>query len=268
MAIYHDRKNNLESEYEELVRKSKKYSKYSIICIVVAVALILLNSPLAFLGFVGVALCFVKSGSVMSKANVLAQGIEGEANTRKLLSVLPDTYHVIPNAEVVYEGKHSEMDSVIVGNNGVFIVETKNKVGRIYGVLDEHDWTQEKTSRGGNVYTDEFYNPAKQVATHVYRLSGFLKQNGVHTWVQGMVFFSSAEGIVDITAKGGEVKTPVFSIRNELVINRGSSTDDFRVNIGTPAEYLGETNILKYIANHKKQTLTPAQVEKIVGLLL
>ena len=142
MAVYHAKANNLKNEYEELRVKSKKYSKYAVVCIIAAIVLSAFRFPFAFLGFVGMIICFVLSSSVASKANILQQGIEGEEETQRLLSSLPDTYHIIPNVEVIYEGKHSEMDNVIVGETGVFIVETKNKVGSISGALDDYEWVQ------------------------------------------------------------------------------------------------------------------------------
>ena len=55
------------------------------------------------------------------------------------------------------------------------------------------------------------YNPTKQVATHVYRTAGYLREQGINTWVQGMVYFTNPT----ITVQLESSKIPVFSERED-----------------------------------------------------
>lgn len=141
-------------------------------------------------------------------ADILRSGVDGEKHTLRILAVLPDTYTAVPNAHVRYRGKQSEMDLVVMGPNGIFIVETKNHRGRITGGEEDQKWIQVKTSRGGNTYQKEFYNPVKQVSTHVHNLAGFLREQENDIWVQGIVYFANPETHVNFVPEHGGV--PVF----------------------------------------------------------
>ncbi|MFA6867316.1 MAG: nuclease-related domain-containing protein [Clostridia bacterium] len=49
---------------------------------------------------------------------------------------------IINNYMVVDEGKSSQIDHILINENGVFIIETKNYSGRIYGDYRQLEWTQ------------------------------------------------------------------------------------------------------------------------------
>ena len=42
----------------------------------------------------------------------------------------------------VSEGKTSQIDHVVINPRGVFVIETKNYSGRIYGSENQLEWTQ------------------------------------------------------------------------------------------------------------------------------
>jgi len=134
-------------------------------------------------------------------------GYAGEVKMLKIFECLPDTYSIIPDLEIEVEGKHSQIDTVIIGSNGVFAIETKNMSGKIYGKSTDKQVSQKKTSRKGNIYNNTFYNPVKQVGTHVYRLAQALKEENVNIWVQGIVYFSNPNSNVCIESNN----IPVFS---------------------------------------------------------
>lgn len=143
------------------------------------------------------------------EVDIVQSGVSGETSALHILSELPDSYTGVPNARVRYGQKQSEMDLVIIGPNGIFIVETKNHKGEIIGSDDDRRLTQIKTSRGGSTYEKEFYNPVKQVGTHVYTLAGYLRETEEDIWVQGIVYFANPDATVKITPDRGEV--PVFA---------------------------------------------------------
>lgn len=72
----------------------------------------------------------------------------------------------------------TQIDHLIVSSYGLFIVETKNRKGWIFGSADQPTWTQ---SLYGNNYS--FQNPIKQTFRQKKVLSEFLglKESVIHT---------------------------------------------------------------------------------------
>lgn len=171
--------------------------------------------------------------------DIIKSGLKGEKEVLKLLSSLPKRYKVVSDLHI--QGKHtsSQIDYVIVGSNGVFVVETKNIKGHIKGRIGDRNLTQIKTGKGGREYRRDMYNPVFQVKGHALGLTKLLRKNNRHSIVQGVVYFSNEESQVDMTS--GDITV--------LVKNR----DD----------------LLKYIKQYKKEgiKLTPNEQSKIVELL-
>lgn len=72
------------------------------------------------------------------------------------------------------EGKTSQIDHVYVCSYGIFVVETKNYAGRIYGSDEQNEWTQ--VLAFGHT-KNKLYNPVKQNRTHILRLKELLNIN-------------------------------------------------------------------------------------------
>ena len=87
-------------------------------------------------------------------------------------STLEGKQYVINNLVLnVGENKTSQIDHILINRNGVFVIETKNYEGRIYGSENQHEWTQ--VLAYGHV-KNKFYNPIKQNNTHAYHVSRIL----------------------------------------------------------------------------------------------
>ena len=104
------------------------------------------------------------------------KGVLGELKVRiHLGKTKPGTQYVVNNIMFQTEdGKSSQVDHVLINKNGVFVIETKNYAGRIYGNEKQHEWTQ-VFNYGKNKF--HFYNPIKQNATHMYRLKEAIGDN-------------------------------------------------------------------------------------------
>ena len=165
----------------------------------------------------GFLVCIVIIISVQNELTIKGQGLVGEdAAAGVLAEGLNDSYTIIQNVVVTLEGKSSEIDLVVLGPNGIFVVETKNRNGVIEGGYDKDKWRQHKIGRRGGEYSAEFYSPVKQVGTHIFRLAGFLRQNNIRFHICGAVYFSNPEAKVRLS---GEVdKIPVFSKPEELIL--------------------------------------------------
>lgn len=85
-----------------------------------------------------------------------------------------DKKYVINNLMIVNDGKSCQIDHVLISRTGIFVVETKNYSGRIYGSEDQKEWTQ-VLSYGKVKY--KFYNPIHQNKTHIYALSRIIGRN-------------------------------------------------------------------------------------------
>lgn len=129
---------------------------------------------------------------------IKSAGNRGEAYFNNMLkSILRNDDVLIKNACLNVNGKEAEIDSLIINNNGIFIVEVKNYNGRLYGDIDDFEWTKEKISPGGNVFYKQVKNPIKQIKRQTYILSQFLKENNIRVWISGYAYFINGNSPVD-----------------------------------------------------------------------
>ncbi len=158
----------------------------------------LLYSLLAFVAFAAM-------GNYMhKKTNILASGLKGEREAAKLIKKLPEGYRVFQNVNILFDGRESELDLVVVGKSGVFVIETKNMAGEISGNYNSQNWNQTKY-RGRQTHKKTFYNPIKQVGTHVYRLANFLRRNKINVNVSAAVYFANPEAELSISGEEGNI---------------------------------------------------------------
>lgn len=211
MAIFFEKENSLQKEFSK-VRKDTVVAGAGILfssCI--SLVMVYLNIYLSALSFLLMLFFLYRLTTDTKNIEILRSGVEGEKKTQKIFSRLSDEYYVYSDLKVIFEGNESQLDHVIVGPNGVFVIESKNIKGTIKGKVDEKYWIQEKTGSGGGNYKNEFYSPLKQVGTHVYRLSGLLKKSGVNIWIESGVFFSNSKATLSLDGEGSRV----FSVKKQ-----------------------------------------------------
>ena len=92
------------------------------------------------------------------------QGTSGERYISKLLQKLPERYRVLNDLLLKYEGYTVQIDHVIVSEYGVFVIETRNFRGTIYGSAEIKRWVQ--INKGKKRL---FYNPTIQNNRHRYQ---------------------------------------------------------------------------------------------------
>jgi hypothetical protein len=148
----------------------------------------------------------------ISKYKTYSSGIKGEKQTISIIKHLPDGYEAFTSIPISFDGNRTELDMVVVGENGVFIIETKNHNGTIYGSEDDYKFEQHKVGRKGGEYTNTFRNPIKQVKRQTWILSNVLKNKNANAWVQGIVYFSNPNVETHISSKN----IPVFDSYNGL----------------------------------------------------
>jgi hypothetical protein len=134
------------------------------------------------LGFsVGYGLCAFSNGLNEHK---------GEGYIRKLLTRRFNTIecHVLNNLTLPIDDGTTQIDHVLVSTRGVFVIETKNYSGWIFGNEKSAKWTQVIYKKKSS-----FQNPLRQNYKHqkvVQNILDFLPQEAVHSVV---VFTGSAE---------------------------------------------------------------------------
>ncbi|MBO4572509.1 MAG: NERD domain-containing protein [Clostridia bacterium] len=93
---------------------------------------------------------------------------------------LENVQYVINNLIVDNNGATSQIDHIVINPRGVFVIETKNYSGEIYGSENQREWTQ--VLAYGNV-KNKLYNPLKQNATHVYNVKKIVGNLPVYSLV-------------------------------------------------------------------------------------
>ncbi len=98
------------------------------------------------------------------------KGVEGEIRVALDIATLDRTkYHAVHNVTVMLDDGTTQIDHVVISKYGIFVVETKNYFGWIFGKEREPKWT-----RSANGRTDKFQNPIRQNVRHIKSLSELL----------------------------------------------------------------------------------------------
>lgn len=171
--------------------------------------------------------------------NIIRSGLKGEKEVLSLLGELPKRYKVITDLLIKDKNKSSQIDFIVIGSNGIFIVESKNIRGTLTGNESDKYVLHTKIIRGGKSYKRQLYNPIFQVKGHSIGLSKLLKKNKLVYPIQGIVYLSNNESVSNIQSK----EIPILS----------KSKDD----------------LLKYIRAYKNKDvkLSPKDQKSVVQLL-
>ena len=125
-----------------------------------------MSSALMVIMFIAVIAFMVWLGINMPKI----KGKMGEFNVSVVLATLPkDEYQVINDIIIPSKYGTTQIDHVVVSIYGIFVIETKNYKGLIYGGEDAETWTK---NMWGNKYS--LRNPLKQNYGHVKSLQAIL----------------------------------------------------------------------------------------------
>ena len=117
-----------------------------------------------------------------NKSKSWDKGIVGEAIVKNYLNQLPEDY-IIYN-DVKFSGSYGNLDHIVIGLNGIFVIETKNYKG--FFIVKNKEWFY-KTGRTIKRATS---NPGKQVLANTISLRKFLIDNGINMdgiWIQSIV---------------------------------------------------------------------------------
>lgn len=165
------------------------------------------------------------------KLRIYEQGAKGEAYAQRILKRLNDSYHLFYDVTVPFDNKESQLDTIVIGDNGIFIIEVKNINGKVKGDISDRNLTIEKTGKKGTKYYKEMYNPYKQVKTHVYRLNKYLQQYNILCPIVGLVYFKCEQGIFENGNNSINISNSdnIIFDNSEKLLSRIESNCDYRV---------------------------------------
>ncbi len=99
------------------------------------------------------------------------KGVFGEFQVNLLLNLSLDkaTYHLIKNVTLPTQDGTTQIDHILVSCYGVFVIETKNMKGWIFGSTHQKQWTQRIFK-----HSSKFQNPIHQNYKHLKTLESCL----------------------------------------------------------------------------------------------
>ena len=152
-------------------------------------------------------------------------GSEGEERvTRVLRESLNDDYFLINDLQL-FDGRKGNIDHIVVGSNGVFVIETKNLKGKIFASEDYWQGTKGKS-------------PSKQVRDNANRVYHAIKASESFRtgkpWVQGIVVFTNRAARLNI-------QKPPFNVAV--------------LRLNSLANYITATKPLRYLSGNETEAI-------------
>lgn len=168
-----------------------------------------------YISAAAIILCGIAYTILGRRYNILISGLKGERALYKIAKKFKNKYHIFLNIPVRYNHNRSEIDMLMVGENGILIIEAKNHSGTICGKEKDEYWLQTKHYRDGKVTESEMYNPLRQVSRQRDILKHIFRSKGQDVWLDGVVFFSNP--FVKLTLNIDGVNSYVASGEDELI---------------------------------------------------
>ncbi len=166
--------------------------------LVISLGLLWLSPPLGLLtGAVGTGVLFFLAlpGSSTVDAGELS-GIEGEIAVLRQLETLPDEFLLFNRVKLPDEmltNGFRELDFIVAGPTGLWVIEVKNTPGHIHVRPDERQWPLARRSCGSAPSWNALRNPIPQAQAQVDALGRWLLRHGVNLKPQPMVVLAHPE---------------------------------------------------------------------------
>lgn len=120
----------------------------------------------------------------------IGKGLEGITGYKKFIY---NCY--IPKSN----GGTTEIDVLMIHEKGLFVIESKNYSGWIFGNEDQTQWTQVLKSGRYSSQKNHFYNPIKQNTTHVKWLEKYLEPLNFNIPFYSVIVFGNSCELKNIT---------------------------------------------------------------------
>ena len=159
---------------------------------------------------------------------------EKKATFMMWLSLDSQIYHRFHNTIIPSSNGTTQIDHILVSRYGVFIVETKNKSGWIFGDENQAEWTQVIY---GKKY--QFQNPLRQTYRQKKILSQFIQVE--ESQVHPVIYFA------------GDCKFKTQLPSNVLSSGVGSHIKGFTAEVFTPEEV---SRVIAVLGQHQNESKT------------
>ncbi|MCH5163211.1 MAG: NERD domain-containing protein [Clostridiales bacterium] len=164
--------------------------------------------------FIVIAAIIITVVCVVVGTKTQAPESKGERGENKVAQVLGNTIegeqYVINDLLFENEpGQSCQIDHVFINKFGIWVIETKNYAGSIYGQEDQREWTQVLAS---GYVKNKLHNPVKQNASHIYHLSKYLKIKGIF---HNIVVFLSRADISNVVSDNVYTLSELYLIKTQ-----------------------------------------------------
>ena len=114
-------------------------------------------------------------GKAPSAAEIAGKIGEDAVSNAAYIACLYDGRHykLLRNVYIPVLGGYTEIDVLLLHESGIYVFESKNLLGSVYGDENHHQWQRYKP----NGEMDRIPNPIMQNDNHIEALCNFLKQN-------------------------------------------------------------------------------------------
>jgi len=202
---------------EKLATRSKasSYRNKSILFFVLGVFLLFGMAISGFFLIISI-IFFVIGAYLWNKQTTWEIGAEGEEAVIRALQNLDSSFKVIH--DVFLPSERGNIDHVVVGPVGTFVIETKNYNGIIKCYDD--DWSRKKVGRRGTVYDAGIGNPSKQAKRNAVMLNKWLESKNIDVgFIVAVVVFTNE----DVKLKLVRPTVKVVYVDDLLGVFRGAS---------------------------------------------
>ena len=101
------------------------------------------------------------------------------------------------------EDTTTEIDVLLLSPKSLFVFESKNYSGWIFGSETQRNWTQTLPQGGRRSHKERFYNPIMQNRTHITSLLSLIEKD-IPTW--SIIAFSERCTLKDISVQSSNVR--------------------------------------------------------------
>lgn len=162
----------------------------------------------------------IAAGFFAWRSNYLSiKGKIGELKVASLLFFLPKDKYIVLNDLFFKFGDHTtQIDHLVISVFGLFVIETKNYKGWIFGSSSKERWTQ---NIWGNKYS--LFNPIFQNESHIRFLKRNFKEiNSISNFIYPVVVFLKANRLVlygdcDCVLWGSELNKYIHNFKSEVL---------------------------------------------------
>lgn len=143
-------------------------------------------------------------------------GKQGEKEIKKILGNMPEKGVVLSNLYFFNSSYSTEVDMVYIDKSGIYVVESKNYQGAVYGSWANDYWTQVVR---GKKYS--FYSPIKQNKAHLRAVKKVVRE-GIDKFIPiySLIAFSDKTNLnVTPRKQGTTIVCKYEDIRHALQLN-------------------------------------------------